>query len=142
MLAGLAFQYIYYHRATLAEEPGLRPALAHLCELTGCQLPPQRELSRIELSKHLVQVHPRYVHSLLITATLVNRADFAQPYPVVEVIMTDLEQKQVARRRFLPREYLIGDKSERLLPPETEVPLILEVVDPGKDAVGFEFNFY
>ncbi len=94
------------------------------------------------MSKHLVQVHPRYVHSLLITATLVNRADFAQPYPVVEVIMTDLEQKQVARRRFLPREYLIGDKSERLLPPETEVPLILEVVDPGKDAVGFEFNFY
>lgn len=142
MLGGLALQYIYYHRLTLAEEPTLRPVLAQMCRLTGCQLPAQRDLARIELGKHLVQVHPRYVDSLLITATLVNRADFAQPFPIVEVVMTNLEQKQVARRRFLPREYLIGSNDEQMLPPETEVPLMLEVLDPGKNAVGFEFNFY
>lgn len=142
MLAALTMQYIYYHRIPFAQEPSLRPLLARMCLITGCQLPAQRDLSRIELGKHLVQVHPRYVGSLLITANLVNRADFAQPFPIVEVVMTDLEQKQVARRRFMPGEYLIGGNGQRDLPPSTEVPLMLEVLDPGNNAVGFEFNFY
>ncbi len=142
MLAMLAMQYLYYHRMALAQEPRLRPLLTQMCRITTCQLPAQRDLTEIVLGKHLVQIHPRYVDSLLITATLVNNADFAQPFPIVEVVMTDLEQKQVARRRFLPNEYLIGSSSEGLLAPATEVPLMLEVLDPGKNAVGFEFNFY
>ncbi len=142
LLAGLGLQYLYLYRTDLAAEPRLRPLLAQMCQFTGCALPAQRDLARIELGKHLVQVHPRYTNSLLITATLINRADFEQPFPVVEVVMTDLEQKQVARRRFLPHEYLIGNHSERMLPPTTEVPLMLEVLDPGKNAVGFEFNFF
>lgn len=142
MLAGLGLQYLYYHRNALAENPQLRPVLAQICQVTGCQLPPRRDLARIELGNHLVQFHPRYVDSLLITATLVNRADFAQPFPIVEVVMTDLEQKVIARRRFLPDDYLIGGNTTQGLPPGTEVPLMLEVLDPGKKAVGFEFNFY
>lgn len=142
MLAGLGLQYLYYHRNALAENPQLRPVLAQICNVTGCQLPPRRDLARIELGNHLVQFHPRYVDSLLITATLVNRADFAQPFPIVEVVMTDLEQKVIARRRFLPDDYLIGGNTTQGLPPGTEVPLMLEVLDPGKKAVGFEFNFY
>ena len=142
LLAGLALQYLYYHRMTLAENPGLRPVLAQMCQLTGCQLPPRRDLANIELGKHLVQFHPRYEDSLLITATLVNHADFTQPFPIVEVVMTDLEQRVIARRRFLPDDYLVTELTAQGLPPGTEVPLMLEVVDPGKKAVGFEFNFY
>ena len=56
--------------------------------------------------------------------------------------MTDLEQKQIARRRFLPSDYLVGDNAGEGLRAETEVPLMLEVLDPGKKAVGFEFKFY
>ncbi len=142
MLAGLAMQYLYYHRLTLAENPQLRPFLAHMCTITGCRLPPLRDLSAIELGDHLVQSHPRYENSLLITATLLNRADFVQPFPVLEVVMTDLSQEEIARRRFLPEEYLVGDSSVLSFKPGNEVPLMLEVLDPGKQAVGFEFNFY
>jgi hypothetical protein len=126
----------------LAENATLRPLLSQMCELTGCRLPPRRELGKIVLGNHLVQSHPRYENSLLITATLVNRADFSQPYPIVEVVMTDLGQRVVARRRFLPGEYLVGNSDPDGLNPGSEVPLMLEVVDPGKNAVGFEFNFY
>jgi hypothetical protein len=142
LLAGLVLQYLYYHRVALAENTTLRPLLSQMCELTGCRLPPRRELEKIVLGNHLVQSHPRYENSLLITATLVNRADFSQPYPVVEVVMTDLGQRVVARRHFLPGEYLVGNSDITGLSPGTEVPLMLEVVDPGKNAVGFEFNFY
>jgi hypothetical protein len=142
LLAGLALQYIYYHRAVLAENAGLRPLLGQMCELTGCQLPPRRDLGKIELADHLMQFHPRYEDSLLITATLVNRAEFTQPFPIVEVVMTDLQQKVIAHRHFRPEEYLIGERSGQGFTPNTEVPLMLEVADPGENAVGFEFNFY
>jgi hypothetical protein len=142
MLGGLGVQYIYYNRLIMAGNPEVRPLLEQLCSVTGCRLPPRRELSAIELGDHLVQSHPRYENSLLITATLLNRADFVQPYPVLEVVMTDLRQEEIARRRFLPKEYLVGDHDAMSFKPGNEVPLMLEVLDPGKQAVGFEFNFY
>ncbi|MFO7593611.1 MAG: DUF3426 domain-containing protein [Pseudomonadota bacterium] len=143
LLLTLVFQYYFFHqRDTLADNAKLRPLLSRICELSGCTLPPRRDLTRIELADHLMQSHPRHENSLLITAILVNRAEFNQPFPIVEVIMTDLQQKVVARRRFRPEQYLIGDARDREFIPNTEIPLMLEVVDPGENAVGFEFNFY
>lgn len=142
MLAVLALQYLYYHRLTLVVNPQLRPVLEQMCQVTGCPLPPRRDVASIELGNHLVQNHPRYTDSLLITATLVNHADFTQPFPIVEVVMTDLDQVVIARRRFMPEQYLAGENASRGFSPDTEMPLMLEVLDPGKKAVGFEFKFY
>ena len=142
LLATLALQFTYYHHQQLAHHAQLRPLLEQLCQLTKCALPPQRDLSQIRLASHLVQFHPRYEESLLITASLINRADFTQPYPDVEVQMTDLQQQVVASRRFRPEEYLVGQRSDRPMPQNIEIPLMLEVLDPGKDVVGFRFEFY
>jgi hypothetical protein len=142
LCATLALQYLYYHRLQLVERPALRPLLTTLCELTGCQLPPRRDLGGIELTESQMQFHPNYEQSLLLSATLTNRADFAQPYPLVEVVMTDIEQRVVARRRFPPAQYLANYREGALFAVNSEVPLLLEVVDPGNQAVGFEFRFY
>jgi hypothetical protein len=142
MCGTLVLQYLYYHRLQLVENPQLRPVLTTLCELTGCELPPRRDLGRIELTEHLMQFHPNYEQSLLISATLANRADFDQPYPLVEIVMTDIEQRVVAQRRFPPEQYLHNYHSGNSFRANSEVPLQLEVLDPGNDAVGFEFRFY
>jgi hypothetical protein len=142
MCGALLLQYLYYHRLQLVENPQLRPLLVTLCEVTGCELPPRRDLGRIELTDHMMQFHPNYEQSLLLTATLANRADFAQPYPLVEVLMTDIEQRVVARRRFTAEQYLSNHSGGDSFPPNSEVPLMLEVLDPGNNAVGFEFRFY
>jgi hypothetical protein len=89
-----------------------------------------------------MQFHPNYERSLLITATLANRADFAQPYPLVEVLMTNIDQQIVARRHFTPEQYLPNHSGGNSFPADSEVPLMLEILDPGNDAVGFEFRFY
>ena len=89
-----------------------------------------------------MQFHPNYEQSLLISATLANRADFIQPYPLVEVVMTDIEQRVVARRHFTPKQYLPNYDGINHFPANSEVPLMLEVLDPGNEAVGFEFRFY
>ncbi len=141
MCAALVLQYLYYFRLQLVENPQLRPLLTTMCEVTGCVLPPRRDLGRIELSEHLMQFHPNYEQSLLITATLANRAEFAQPYPLIEVLMTNIEQQVVARRHFTPQQY-IPKLTNDSFPANSEIPLMLEVVDPGNNAVGFEFRFY
>lgn len=140
--ATLGLQYLYYQRADLAQSASWRPLLEQMCTITGCELPLRRDLQQIQLVDHMMQNHPRYQGSLLITATLANRADFIQPFPIVEVLMTDLNQQVVARRRFRPEQYLVGERAQRQFVPNTEVPLMLEVVDPGESAVGFEFRFY
>ncbi len=142
MCAALILQYLYYFRLQLVDNPQLRPVLSAMCSVTGCELPPQRDLGHIELTEHLMQFHPTYEESLLITATIANSADFNQPYPLLEVIMTDIEQQVVARRHFLPDQYLSNFSSGDSFAAHSEVPLMLEVLDPGNSAVGFELRFH
>ncbi len=142
LIAALVLQYAYQHRIPLRDNETLRPWLDTLCQLTDCPLPPKRDPDKIELVDNMMQSHPRYQNSLLVTATLINRADYAQPYPIVEITMTDLQQKVVAQRTFTPEEYLAGDFSKMGFTPNVEVPLMLELTDPGNNAVGFKFDFY
>ena len=142
LCCALVLQYLYYFRLQLVENPQLRPVISTMCNITGCELPPRRDLGHIEVAEHLMQFHPTYQNSLRLTATLANSADFDQPYPLVEVIMTDIEQRVVARRHFTPELYLNNYSAGDLFSANSEVPLLLEVLDPGNRAVGFEFRFY
>lgn len=142
LLTVLAVQYIYLNRATLVHQIELRPLLEQLCEHTGCRLPPQRDLAAFTLLERDIRSHPQYQGALTISATLQNRAAFAQPYPAVEVVMRDLAGRVVAVRRFPPQEYLAGSAVPQLLAPQATAQLVLDVVDPGAEAVGFEFTFH
>ncbi|HKJ75670.1 MAG TPA: DUF3426 domain-containing protein [Gammaproteobacteria bacterium] len=139
LVAGLLGQYGYMNRNELAREPVLRPWLERLCRLADCEVPPRRDLTAIEVFDPQIQSHPRFRDALLISATLTNGADFAQPYPVVEVILKDLGGNRVAWRRFAPADYLVQSDHARF-PAGSEAHLLLEVTDPGDEAVGFEFN--
>ncbi len=142
MMALLAGQIIFHNRESLALDPHWRPWLQRVCDHAGCVLPPQRDPKAIEMVDRNVQSHPKYQNALLITATLVNQAPFPQPYPLVELSMTDLDQKRIASRLFKPSEYVEGGNGKGLIPPGGSVRLKLEIADPGQEAVGFEFEFF
>lgn len=141
LIAILALQYVYLNRLALVQHTELRPLLEMLCQYTACQLPPQRDLAALTLLERDIRSHDQYQGALTIHATLQNRAAFTQPYPAVEVVMRDLGGKVVAARRFLPQEYL-GGAVPAGLEPQGTAQLTLEVVDPGAEAVGFEFTFH
>lgn len=142
LLAALALQYVYLNRTVLVHKAELRPLLEFMCTYTACALPPQRDLAALTLIERDIRSHDQFQGALTISATLQNRAPFAQPYPVVEVVMRDLGGKVVAARRFLPQDYLPGGKPDQLLAPQATAQLVLDVVDPGAEAVGFEFTFH
>jgi hypothetical protein len=48
----------------------------------------------------------------------------------------------IAARRFKPAEYLGKQVDvEAGMPPDKPVPIMLEIEDPGEEAVSFQFDF-
>ncbi len=107
MLALLAAQAVYTFRAQIAAYfPDLKPHLQLYCEYLQCTvgLPQCAELLSIEASE--LQADPNRPGLIVLTATLRNRAEFAQVYPLLELTFTDTQDHMVASRVFTAAEYL------------------------------------
>jgi predicted Zn finger-like uncharacterized protein len=142
LLVVLGLQYAYFNRDELAARPELRPWLEQLCVYLGCELAPVRDLGSIEISERDVHSHPEVAEALVISATFVNQSMHAQPYPVLQITLSDPAGRPVAARRLRPQEYLSeGVDLGAGMPPRTPVEVRLEVADPGGEAVGFQFDF-
>ncbi|MDE2088993.1 MAG: DUF3426 domain-containing protein [Gammaproteobacteria bacterium] len=138
----LIAQYGYFMRDSLAGYPPLRPWLEKLCAAAHCTIPPLRDVAKITLLSRDVRSHPTIKGALLITATLVNRAAFAQPFPILQISFSDLAGKVIALRRFRPVEYLGKDADlRRGMPPGKRIHVVMAVMDPGRQAVTFRFDF-
>jgi len=122
--------------------PQTRPWLELFCHYVPCRIHAQRNIEQIKILERDIRAHPKDKKALLITATIVNKASFSQPYPDIRVTLSDLTGAVVAQRRFLPADYLGSLNSPFLLmKPGTPVHIRIAVLDPGRDAVNFEFQF-
>jgi len=141
ILAGV-IQYSYYHRYQLVQHNELRPWLITLCDITGCDLPEPRDPRRIELSSKNIFSHPNTSNALMISATVVNQAEFEQAFPLLELRFEDIRGKPIASRRFTPEEYLSIPKVQiNKMEPGNPVPFNIEIIDPGQDIISYEFDF-
>ena len=141
-LAALPAQYLYYHFDALARHESARPWLENLCLLARCELPARVDISRIRSANLLVRPHPEFPNALAIDVILYNRADFEQPFPVLEMQFADTGGRQVASRRFRPEEYLSGELAGvRLMPPQTPIHIGLSMLDPGTQAHSYRLEF-
>lgn len=144
-LAGVALvllligQLGYFYRQELLREPQLRPWIERACAQIGCVLAPPRDLAKIELAQATVMPHPDYAQALLLDAALINRAAFAQPYPLLEVTLTDSNGQAIARRTFRSAQYLPNRRAtDADMPSNVPVPVKLEFTQPDVRAVGYE----
>jgi predicted Zn finger-like uncharacterized protein len=138
----LGLQWVYFNRGTLAADVGMRPALERFCSVLHCNLPLRADLAQLEIIDRDVRKHPQEDNALLINASIANRADFTQPYPVFEISFSDTTGKAVAMRRFLPAEYHdAGNDTAVGMAPDVPVQIVLEILDPGDQAVSFQFGF-
>lgn len=135
-------QVAFAYRESLAQDGRVRPYLDALCAKVDCQLPPRRDVEQLALVARDVRPHPSVQGALMISATVLNKAEFTQPYPIVEVVMSDLEDRRIAMRRFQPQDYVDSlSVIDRGMPTRATSTMNFEVLDPGKNAVAFEFRF-
>jgi hypothetical protein len=139
----LGGQFAWQQRYRLAEISSLRPAMESFCAVLQCDLPLRRELALVDMIDREVRDHPAVKGALLINATFVNRATFPQVYPVFQISFSNVSGTLVAIRRFSPEEYLLDKRPAELgLRAGEQAHVTLEVVDPGTQAVSFQFEFF
>ena len=141
--ATLLGQLAFFRSSQLLDRfPALQPVVERICTELPCRYAGPRDNSQIKLVNRDIRIHPTVNNALLINATFINRAAFKQPYPDITITLSDLSGAIVAQRRFTPAEYLGRLNNPFILMPSGKpVQIALEVIDPGKDAVNFEFTF-
>jgi len=143
LILGFFVQYSYFMRAPLSRHPELRPWLESLCHYAHCRVPLLRDLKRIQILARNVRPHPRVPGALTVSVSLLNTAPFSQPFPQLELRFYDLNHQPLAQRRFKPGQYLPpGIDINQGLSPQTPLTITLELVDPGRQAVNYEFGLY
>ena len=142
LMALLGAQLAWAERDPLIRNRTVGAWLRVTCGALGCRLPLLAAPEQLHLLASNVQAHPSVRGALIISASVQNDAPFAQPYPVLTIILSDAQGKRIAMRRLQPVEYLDDDAIRRRgLAAGASVVLLLEVADPGNRAVGFEFEF-
>lgn len=141
----LGVQYAYFMRDDLARYPNLRPWLSAMCSVAHCKLPLRRDLNQIKILRGRVLTEPNHPGVLLVRATLVNEAAFAQPYPQLRLTLMDINGNVTGRRWFAPAQYVADTVLRKQMgagmPPKQPVAVRLELVDPGHNSENFEFDF-
>ncbi|QRP63598.1 zinc-ribbon and DUF3426 domain-containing protein [Rhodanobacter sp. FDAARGOS 1247] len=138
----LGVQLAWAKRNDLIRDPLTGGWLRSACATLGCELPLVAAPGRLRLLASNVQAHPSVAHALMISASVRNDAAFAQPYPVLTVTLSNAQGQRIAMRRLQPEEYLDDTSILRSgLSPGGTAVLLLEVEDPGDNAVAFELGF-
>jgi hypothetical protein len=139
LLIVTAFNLAYFFRQPQQEYRGTQNSPGNFGLGEAPPEAPGRD--QIQLVGREMRSHPEKADTLRLSATIVNRAARHQAFPGLEVILMDSSGQAIASRRFEPSEYLTtGADIEGGMTPEAYLPVILDLADPGRQAVGFELN--
>lgn len=137
----LIVQVVHNYRATLARHPTLGAPMQSIYSALGMTLRPDWNLHAYEVQQWGVISDPATPGTLKVRASVKNLADFAQPYPLLKLVLEDRWGEQVRAREFEPAEYLDPTIApDRLLAPAQQTNATIAIVDPGPDAEGFRFD--
>jgi predicted Zn finger-like uncharacterized protein len=101
-----------------------------------------KDPQQIQLVSRDIHTHPTRSGILVLSLTFVNLAQRTQVFPVLEVTLLDAANQPVAQRKLQPADYLRPDADIQAgLAVDVFLPVLLELADPGNQAVGFEINF-
>jgi len=137
----LVAQFVHHDRHDLVRRPTIGPILQRVYAALGLELTPEWNLKAYEVRQWGAAAPPGAQGTLRVRASVVNTADHPQPLPLLRLSLADLAGARVGVRDFEPREYLPkAAKDDRMLDAGRRVDAEVVIVDPGKDAVGFEID--
>ena len=143
LLFVLAGQAAYFQRGELAAHfPALKPHLAQLCVLLECRIiPPQRPKQIAIEASDLQAPDPAQPRLIQLTATLRNHAGQDLGFPAIDLVLTNTKEHTLARRIFLPAEYLErGRDPASGIPANAEVTVRLDIDTGDLNPAGFRLD--
>jgi predicted Zn finger-like uncharacterized protein len=107
LIAQAAFAYRAELTAnTVVTWPETKPWFERACTELHCVLPLPRRVDLVGIDASDLQVDTGHANLMLLTATLKNRAAFAQEYPSLALTLMDNQDQALARRVLMPVDYL------------------------------------
>jgi predicted Zn finger-like uncharacterized protein len=135
----LAAQVVHHNREALTAHGPFAPLLRALYASIGAPLSGAPDLAAFQLRQWGVTGDAAADATLRLRASILNTTAQLQPFPLLRVTLANRYGGALGARDFEPNEYL-GRPVARLLSPGEQVDAILNILDPGKDAEGFEID--
>jgi predicted Zn finger-like uncharacterized protein len=135
----LVVQVVHQNREWLAEHTPLGGTLRALYSTMGAPVSPPANLSAYQLRQWGVTGDPAGEGTLRVRASILNIAAQLEPYPLLRVTLANRFGGSIGTRDFEPFEYL-GKPIVKLLAPGERVDATMDILDPGKNAEGFEID--
>ena len=136
----LLLQVIHGARNDLVQSPTFGPMIAGVYSFFGSSLLAPTDPSAYELRQWGAASDPSEANRLMLRASIVNRAAYAQPFPLLRLVLQDRFGGTLFVRDISPADYLPGAGSSGLLEPGERADALIRIVDPGAEAVGFELD--
>jgi len=141
LLVTLAGELAWWQKDRYARLDPWRGMYQSACNLLGCELPPQQDLTNVRPSNVLVRNHPTIENVKLLDAILTNQAPFRQPFPTLILEYTDINGERVADQAFTPADYLRGELTGiKLMPTNTRIYVSIPFSAPGNEAVNYQLR--
>jgi len=137
LLLVLAGQALHHWREPLSRHPTLGPAVVSLYAALGLPFAPELNLAAYTVEQGRVDA-ANEAGALRVSAVITNRTNVAQAQPLLQVTLEDRYGAPIGRRAFHAEEY--SNAPHMPLPPHSELAAVVEVADPGNEAVGFKLD--
>lgn len=145
MLVGALVQAGYVFRTeVLVNLPQAKPVYQQICRWLSCEIGLPRLAEQLHIDASDLQlVDPRKPNLVKLTALVRNRARVPVEYPAFELTLTNAREQVVARRVFVPGEYLAeGVRKEEGLPGRQELSVSLYLDTGPLQAAGYRIYLF
>ncbi|MDP2248083.1 MAG: DUF3426 domain-containing protein [Nitrosomonadales bacterium] len=132
-------QATYYLRSDIAARwPETRPYLEQACAWVQCKVELPKHADLIVIDDSDLQEDAERQGLIHLYSTLINTADYSQTYPLLELTLTDANDKPLLRRTFKPEEYLPADADiKRGVYSNEEISVKLSLTVSDEPVVGY-----
>jgi hypothetical protein len=135
----LVGQLLHHNREALTAHGPLAPVLRAVYASIGAPLGATPDLAAFQLRQWGVTGDAAGDATLRVRASILNTTTRMQPFPLLRVTLANRYGTRIGTRDFQPSEYA-GQPVARLLSPGEKVDAVLNILDPGKEAEGFEID--
>jgi hypothetical protein len=135
----LTAQVVHQNREWLSGHAPFGAILNSLYSNLGAPVASAVNLSAYQLRQWGVTGDPSADGTLRVRASILNAAAQREPYPLLRVTLANRFGGSIGTRDFEPAEYL-GKPPAKLLAPGETVDAVMDILDPGKSAEGFEID--
>jgi predicted Zn finger-like uncharacterized protein len=136
----LGVQVVHAKRNDLVRSASFGPVLAGAYDFLGLSVLAPTDLSAYELRQWGAASDPREANRLVLRASIINRANYSQPLPLLRLTLQDRFGGTLGPLDVGPADYLPGRGTQTLLEPGQRADALIRIVDPGSEAVGFELD--